>query len=104
MGCYTTKFPNLVAITLCGIRRKVHNFLFPNGIQIVQKIMTEGVNDETLPNMSKSTLHKILREYLKFKYAKSSRNSALIDKNEVVVWRIKYLDLIKKFGSENRKI
>lgn len=39
-----------------------------------------------------------------FEYCKRSRNSALIKKDEIVVWRRRYLEDLKKYRSEDRHI
>ncbi|XP_072380521.1 uncharacterized protein [Diabrotica undecimpunctata] len=62
-----------------------------------------AVNDESLPNFKRSTFHKFLKS-LDFKYVRRGRNSALLEREEIILWRRNFLKSIKKFREENRKI
>ncbi|CAH2088520.1 unnamed protein product [Euphydryas editha] len=72
-------------------------------IPTLQKILHAVNNDETLPTLSKTSLRRIIR-HLKFKYMKKSRKSVLIDRGDIVLWRVRYLHQIKKIREENRRI
>lgn len=88
---------------MAAIRRKVHSFYFANDIPTVDKVL-EAVNaDETLPDFKRTTFFKLLKK-LQFKYAKRSRKSILIERNDIVLWRIKYLNNIVKLRNEGRTI
>ncbi|CAH2001242.1 unnamed protein product [Acanthoscelides obtectus] len=65
------------------IRRKVHEFFFRNEIP---------------------TIDKVLQEHLNFKWKKRGRNSLLLDREEIVLWRRDYLTKIGKYRNQNRKI
>jgi len=59
--------------------------------------MSIAINeDDTLPNLKLSSFRKILKD-LKFVYAKKSRNSALIEREYIIIWRRRYLDQIRKY-------
>lgn len=91
-------------MTLGAIRRKVHTFFFNNELPTLDKILAAVNDDESLPDFSRSTLYKLLKEVLKFKYLKRNRKSGLIEQNEIIVWRVKYLQQIRKLRAEGRKI
>lgn len=85
------------------IRKKVHEFYLRGEIPNLNKILEAVNSDEMLPNFSRTSLWRLLR-HLKFKYVKKKRNSALIERHDIVLWRIKYLKQIKKFRDEGRPI
>lgn len=91
-------------ITLSGIRRKIHSFFFDNELPTLDKILEAVNSDESLPDFKRSTLYNLIKNKLKFTYIKRSRKSALIDKQEIVLWRVKYLHEIKKLRNEGKKI
>ncbi|CAH4003122.1 unnamed protein product [Pieris brassicae] len=59
--------------------------------------------DESLPNMGLTSLKKVLK-HLKFRYVKRRRNNALIDRNDIAIWRIKYLKTMKTYGEQKQPI
>ncbi|VEN35550.1 unnamed protein product [Callosobruchus maculatus] len=86
-----------------AIRRKVHEFFFRNEIPTIDKVLEEVNGDTTLPNFKPSTFHKLLK-HLNFKWKKRGRNSLLMDREEIVLWRREYLIKIKSYRDQNRKI
>lgn len=85
------------------IRRIVHSFYFKKEIPTLDKVLTEIKNQENMPPISRDMLWKTLKE-MNFVYEKQNRKSLLIEKDEIICWRRKYLRAIKKFRSENRNI
>lgn len=64
----------------------------------------EAINDDdTLPNLSRSTTYKILK-HLNFKYATRNRKSCLIDRQDIILWRKKYLLAIQQYRREGKVI
>lgn len=86
-----------------AIRRKVHEFFFKNEIPTIDKMLKAVNDDPDLPSFKRTTFYQLIK-VLNFKYAKRDRNSALVDRDEIVVWRRNYLKSIKKFREENRRI
>lgn len=84
-----------------AIRKKVHSFYLKSDLPTLKKVL-QAVNDDE-PNFKRSTFQKILK-HLKFKYIKRQRNNALIDRDDIVLWRMNYLRKIKKYRTENRPI
>lgn len=81
------------------IRRKVHEFYLKGELPTLNKILQAVNSDDMLPNFSRTSLWRLLK-HLKFKYAKNKWKSALIEGNDIVLWRIKYLKKIKKYREE----
>ena len=87
----------------CAIRRKVDTFFFNNEIPTVKKIMACVNEDPDLPNYKKSTFYELMK-HIGFKYDKRQRNSRLLDRKDIVLWRRKYLREIKKYRKEGKII
>lgn len=68
-------------------------------LQVLQAIN----QDADLPNFSLSTLRKILK-HLNFKYMTRTRRSILIDRNDIISWRRRYLLKIKEYRSNGASI
>lgn len=91
-------------LQLNTIRRHVHSFWFNKTIPTLNKILTVIKNDNSLPDISRSNQHNILK-FMDFVYTKRSRNSALIEKDEIILWRRRYLEEnIKKYRGEGRHL
>lgn len=60
-------------------------------------------DDSEMPKISKDTLRKILK-HLNFKFVARSRKSTLIDRNDIITWRQRYLRSICQFRREGRHI
>lgn len=86
-----------------AIRHKVHGFWFQRQIPTLDKILVSINEDPDLPNFSRATLHRLLKN-MNFEYSKRGRNSAMIEKDEIVIWRNKYLEQIRKYRAEGRTI
>nr|CAI5857783.1 unnamed protein product [Callosobruchus analis] len=67
------------------IRKKVHSFYFHNIyiIPTLDKVLVEINEDQSLPNIKRDELWKVLHE-LDFVYAKQDRKSTLIEKVDIV--------------------
>ena len=88
---------------LAAVRRKVHMFFFSNEMPTIEKVMESVNNDDSLPNIKKDVMCKLMKK-LGFKYSKRSRKSMLIDKPDIAVWRVKYLNEIAKYRRDGKKI
>lgn len=86
-----------------AIRRKVHQFWFNRELPTLDKVLTVINEDEDLPNFSRATLHRLLR-FMEFEFIKRGRNSAMIEKIEIVLWRRNYLEDIRRYREEGRPI
>ncbi|XP_022163493.1 uncharacterized protein LOC111028993 [Myzus persicae] len=86
-----------------AIRQKIHSFWFNRKVPTISKVLAAINEDETLPRMKRSSFQKILKE-LQFVYVKKCRNSALLERDDLVAWRQKYLKKIKQYRAEGRQI
>jgi len=86
-----------------AIRQKVHQFWHNREIPTLNKMLTVINEDDSLPNFSKMSLYRILN-HLNFEYVRKSRNSALIERNDIVCWRRRYLETIKHYRQLGRPI
>ena len=83
--------------------RKVHAFFFKNEIPALNKVLHDVNSDDKLPNFSRATLHRLLK-VMGFKYITRNREAGLVERDDIILWRKKYLHLIKTFREEGRRI
>lgn len=86
-----------------AIRQKIHSFWLKREIPTLMKIVHAIDDDPDLPTLSRTSLQRILKE-LNFEYTKRSRNSALTERGDLVIWRQKYIEDIRRYRSEGRTI
>ncbi|KAH6925896.1 hypothetical protein HPB50_011811 [Hyalomma asiaticum] len=80
----------LHSFTLCALRSRVHNLFRRNEIPTVEKITTEFSERMELQSLRRCTVRRLLAE-IGFKHEKRSRNSLLIDRDDITDWRDRYL-------------
>lgn len=85
------------------IRKVVHSFYLRGELPTVKKVLHVVNADESLPNLSLTSLRRLLK-HLQFKYVKRRRNNALIDRSDIAIWRIRYLKQIRAYRQERRPI
>lgn len=86
-----------------AIRRKVHQFFFKNEVPTIDKVLEVVNADNDLPTFKRSTFYKLLKK-LNFVHERRGRNSMLMDRDEIKIWRREYLKKIKSYRNEKRKI
>lgn len=91
------------SFTLCALRSCVHDFFRRNEIPTVEKITTEFSERMELPSLRRCTVRRLLAE-IGFKHEKRSRNSLLIDRDDITDWRNRYLRDVERYRAEGRKI
>ncbi|XP_048355519.1 uncharacterized protein LOC125434339 isoform X2 [Sphaerodactylus townsendi] len=91
------------SVTCCAIRAIVHKYFFKNEPPTLKEILRDVNGDPELPCISKTTLHRVLKE-IGFAYDRQHKYSTLTDKPEIIAWRHRYLRQIRQFRSEGRKI
>lgn len=69
----------------------------------LKKISGAVAADATLPTISHRILRRTLRE-MNFRYLKRDRKSVLIEKEDIVLWRRKYLRTIRQLRGDARKV
>lgn len=87
--------------TQAAIRRKVHGFFIQNMPPTLNTILAAVNADDDLPNFRRTTLHRLLHD-MGFEFKKVGRKSILIERDEIIRWRHKYLREIKRFREEGR--
>lgn len=87
----------------CAIRRKVHSIYLNNDYPTLNKIMTLCEADEDIPTFKRTTLHKILHD-LGFEFNKQDSRTLLMEREDIVLWRRKYLRQIKEHRKANKTI
>ncbi|EZA49329.1 hypothetical protein X777_12359 [Ooceraea biroi] len=86
-----------------AIRRKVHEFYMKEELPTLQKVLQAVNDDENLPNYKRSTFHLLLKE-LQFTFTIRHCNSILTEREDLIIWRRKYLKAIKRYREEGRSI
>lgn len=86
-----------------AIRQKIHAFWFRREIPTLLKIIQVVNDDPDLPNLSRSSFHRLLKS-MQFEYTKRDRNSALTEREDLVAWRRSYISDIRRYRKEGRTI
>lgn len=81
------------------IRRKVHEFFIQNTPPTLNTILVAVNNDDDMPIFTRATLHRLLHD-IGFEFQKVGRKSILIERDDIIRWRHKYLRDIRKFREE----
>ncbi|XP_077528282.1 uncharacterized protein LOC144139932 [Haemaphysalis longicornis] len=91
------------SFTLNALRSCVHDFFRRNEIPTVAKITKEFFERTGDPSLKPWAVRRLLRE-IGFKREKRSRNSLLLDREDILAWRHEYLRDIRRYRAENRQI
>ncbi|KAE9529194.1 hypothetical protein AGLY_011990 [Aphis glycines] len=86
-----------------AIRQKIHQFWFRKEIPTLAKIIQAVQDDPGLPNLSRSSFQRLLKD-MQFEYTKRNRNSALTEREDLVLWRRQYISQIRRYRQEGRTI
>ncbi|RVE41472.1 hypothetical protein evm_013876 [Chilo suppressalis] len=73
-----------------AIRRKVNQFFYKKDPTTIANVHQVVNDDPDLPNMSKTTMRAVSKR-LKFKYGSRKRRSCLTDRQDLILWRKRYL-------------
>ena len=87
------------AFEAAAIRQKVHQFFKRNEAPTIRKLLKAINDDETLRNYSRTKVHEILRK-MDFRFVKRNRKSILLERDDLIQWRQKYLRLIHQYRQE----
>lgn len=86
-----------------AIRQKIHQFWLKKEIPTLPKIIQAVQDDPDLPNLSRSSFQRLLKD-MQFEYVKRNRNSALTEREDLVLWRREYISQIRRYRQEGRTI
>ncbi|XP_040072933.1 uncharacterized protein LOC120845193 [Ixodes scapularis] len=89
------RISNHDACTLTAVRSCLHNLFCRGEIPTLKKIAARLQEDNVLPSCSGSTLYRLLKD-MAFQKQKRNRNSFLIEREDIVEWRRRYLRAIGK--------
>ncbi|KAG8175752.1 hypothetical protein JTE90_029237 [Oedothorax gibbosus] len=78
-------------------------FFKSNEIPTALKVTNKVNEDPELPNVSRRTINRLLHD-LGFEFRKRNRQSILIEREDIQVWRRKYLRDIKNYRSKGKAI
>lgn len=67
------------------------------------KVLVVINEDSELPNLSRSGLYRLLAD-LNFEFTKRNRNSALTERNDLILWRRRFIRDIRRYRDEGRTI
>ncbi|CAI6376480.1 unnamed protein product [Macrosiphum euphorbiae] len=99
----TSLFNKIDDLDRNGLRRKVHSIWLRRELPTIDKILFEVNEDPSLPNFKRTTLYNIIKK-LDFVFTKRKRCSVLTEREDLIVWRRKYLYDIRKYRNEGRSI
>lgn len=89
--------------TKAAIRSKMHTFYSRNEIPTLDRILSEVNNDQDLPNFSRTTFYRLIQD-IGFRYKKRTRKSYLLDRDDLVIWRRKFLRDIRRYREQGKPI
>ena len=93
-----------------AIRSKVHKYFFENEQPTLDKILSDVNSDSELcnpdlglPEFKRTSFHILLLD-IGFAFVKRKAVNVILDRDDIVLWRPKYLRNIREYRRENRKI
>jgi len=89
--------------TLSAIRKKVHEFFFCNEIPTSEQLCNAVNADEMLPNFQPRTMRNLMLD-LGFQHAKRKSKNVLLERDDIVLWRRRYLRQIRQYRLEGRAV
>ncbi|KAL1436855.1 hypothetical protein MTO96_049252 [Rhipicephalus appendiculatus] len=99
-----TRLQRYDSFTLSALRRKVHQYYIRNEEPTVEKILSEVIGDTFMglpKQLSVRTMRRLLND-IGFSFRKQKRNCALLERDDIIVWRRKYLRTIREMRKEKR--
>ncbi|KAE9522234.1 hypothetical protein AGLY_017372 [Aphis glycines] len=86
-----------------AIRQKIHGFWYRHKIPTLNKVLVAINEDSSLPTLSRTGLYRLLGN-LNFEFTKRQRNSALTEREDLIMWRRNFIRNIRLYRSEGRTI
>ncbi|KAK7590194.1 hypothetical protein V9T40_001807 [Parthenolecanium corni] len=81
----------------------LHDFYLAKKLPSLNSILGEITTDETLPNVSRTSLYRILLK-LGFKFGRVKRESMLIERSDIIAWRRSFLCDVRRYRQEGRTL
>ncbi|KAH6940313.1 hypothetical protein HPB50_026640 [Hyalomma asiaticum] len=100
---YQTRLLRYDTFALAALRRKVHGYFMRNEMPTAEKLRNDVISDTDMdmPTISTRTMQRMLND-LGFLFRKRKRNSALLERDDIVSWRRKYLRTIREMRRQQR--
>lgn len=89
--------------TLSALRRKMHDFYRQNLPPTTQKLSDALKDDPELPNISRMTVCRLLND-LGFEHKRRKRNLSFIEREDIQLWRRRYLRNMKSARRDGKTI
>ncbi|XP_077550593.1 uncharacterized protein LOC144163716 [Haemaphysalis longicornis] len=91
------------SFTLAALRRKVHQYFIRNEAPTAEKILSDVTSDPDmgLPKLSVRTMRRLPND-IGLAFLKRKRNSALLERDDIIVWRRKYLRTLREMSKQKR--
>ncbi|XP_025203827.1 uncharacterized protein LOC112600737 [Melanaphis sacchari] len=86
-----------------GLRRTIHSIWLKRELPTIDRILFDVNADPSLPNFKRTSLYRVIKK-LDFVFTKRKRCSVLTEREDLIVWRRKYLYDIRKYREEGRTI
>ncbi|XP_060846134.1 uncharacterized protein LOC132925787 [Rhopalosiphum padi] len=86
-----------------GLRRTIHSVWLKRELPTIDRILFDVNADPSLLNFKRTSLYRVIKN-LDFVFTKRKRCSVLTEREDLIVWRRKYLYDIRKYREEGRTI
>ncbi|XP_060881664.1 uncharacterized protein LOC132953146 [Metopolophium dirhodum] len=99
----TSLFQKIDDLDRTGIRRKIHSVWLNCELPTIDRILLDVNADPSLPNFKRTSLYCVIKK-LDFVFTKRKRCSVLTEREDLIVWRRRYLYDVRKYRAEGRTI
>ena len=93
---------NIDDFTKSAIRAKIHQFFLENIPPTLDKVLSAVNSDPNLPDFKRTTFYRLLLQ-IGLKYVKRSEVNVIIDRDDIVLWRRRYLRSVRQYRAEGKK-
>ncbi|XP_077560620.1 uncharacterized protein LOC144175415 [Haemaphysalis longicornis] len=98
-----TRVQRYGSFALGALRRKVHQYFIRNEAPNEEKILSDVTSDPDMGLLKRGvrTMRRLLND-IGFAFRKRKRNSALLEREDIIVWWRKYLRTIREMRKQKR--
>ncbi|KAH7934522.1 hypothetical protein HPB51_029111 [Rhipicephalus microplus] len=90
------------SFSLAALRRKVHQYFLRNELPTAAKLAQDVTSDMNMPKMSVRTMQRLLNN-IGFSFRKRKRNCELLERDDIITWRRRYLRTIRQLRAQKRE-
>ncbi|KAH8027562.1 hypothetical protein HPB51_007112 [Rhipicephalus microplus] len=93
------------SFSLAALRRKVHQYFLRNELPTAAKLAQDVTSDSdmNMPKVSVRTMQRLLND-IGFSFRKRKRNCELLERDDIITWRRRYLRTIRQLRAQKRPI